>query len=135
MGSMNSYVSVYARKLMFAQLAVCGVVAGAYLIFVDLDSMFAAVYGSGIAILIGFMLQLDVLRAERQAERNAAKSMAVLYVGAAQRFIMTVVAFALGMVLLKLQPLALCVGFALAQFCYVVLVRYQHAETQTDQRV
>jgi len=51
----------------------------------------------------------------------------ILYVGAVQRFLLVLGLLVLGIALFKLDPIALCVGFALAQLSYVVGSRFKGA--------
>ena len=126
-------VSGYARKLLRLQLSVSLVAAAGYFSFTGLLAGLSALYGGAVAMLLSLMLYWDVQRAEREVRSHRTKSMSVLYVGAVQRFVMSMVLFVLGFGVLKLEPLAVCPGFALAQIAYLLLARQQRDPTQLKQ--
>jgi ATP synthase I chain len=61
------------------------------------------------------LLLRGVSRATQVAAENPGKSMTILYAGAAQRFLLVLALLGAGLALLKLHPLGVLLGFALAQ--------------------
>ncbi len=79
-------------------------------------SAFFGAFGSMISTLI---LGSGVEKASEQAIENPGKSMGMLYLGAVKRFLFVIVYFIAGIKWAELDPLALAVGFALAQLSFV----------------
>jgi ATP synthase protein I len=83
----------------------------------------SAFFGGLISVLLSYLLSRGVKRAEAIAATNPRQSMTILYIGAAQRFFIAIAAFAVGLAYLKLEPLAMFIGFAVAQLSYVLNAR------------
>lgn len=79
----------------------------------------AAGYGGAIALTNTLLSARRVRRASARAAGNAAWGTLTLYVGMVERFAFTLVAFGLGMGVLRLYPPALLLGFAAAQLGYL----------------
>jgi len=82
----------------------------------------AALCGGAIGIAATLLLSRSVKKAGRAAD-NPNAGMRILYLGAAQRFLFVLGAFAFSVAVLKLEPLALFVGFVLAQAGYFINAR------------
>jgi len=106
--------------LVALQLALVIVTALAFLLTVGGMAAQAAVYGGGVALLSTLLLGRRVLRAAELAKSAPGRETAVLYIGAVQRFVLILALFALGMGWLRLEPLPLLVGYAVAQIGYFV---------------
>lgn len=111
-----------ARKVIGAQLLVSVLVAGCFLLQGVWESL-SALYGGMASVIIALLLRRGVRRASQMATISPKKSMAILYVGAVQRFVLVLGLLALGIAGLKLNPVAVCVGFAVAQVGYLVNTR------------
>ena len=83
------------------------------------DAAIAAGYGGAVTIIATLLLGWRMLRAGRETRLDPRKSMQILYVGAAWRFLLTVALFAFGIGYFKLDPPAMIVGFMLAQLAYI----------------
>ncbi len=83
----------------------------------------SAFFGGLISVMLSYLLGRGVKRAEAVAATNPRQSMTILYIGAAQRFFLALAAFAVGLAYLKLEPLAVFIGFAAAQLAYVFHAR------------
>jgi ATP synthase protein I len=83
----------------------------------------AALYGAFTSIVLAFLLSRGVKRASEAALHDPKKSMMILYLGAVQRFVLLLVLFAIGLAVLKLDPLACLIGFGLAQLTYVIAAK------------
>ena len=105
--------------LLAIQLILVAIVAGVFLVSEGMPAAGAAAYGGAIALLSAWMLGRGVLRAAEVAKSNPGSETTVLYVGAAQRFLVVLVLFGLGMGWLGLLPVPLLVAFAIAQLGHV----------------
>lgn len=101
------------RRLLFVQLLLVLPVALGYLVIKGGDSALAAGYG-GIIALVNTLVM-----AWRVGRIGNAHAFVELYLGAGLRFALTLLLIGLGMGLLKLDPLALILGFAAAQLGYL----------------
>lgn len=117
------------RRVIRTQLLVSVLVAG---IFFALQSSWnaalSALYGGGASVIIAWFLSRGVQRASQLAVENPKKSMAALYVGAVQRFLLVLGLLVIGIAVLKLEPIALCAGFAAAQFSYLFGARHKQRQ-------
>ncbi len=83
----------------------------------------SAIYGTAVSIILACLLLWGVKRAATAAKENQNKSAVLLYIGAAQRFLLALVLFALAISVLKLDAIAMVVGFGLAQVAYLIQAR------------
>ncbi|NOZ53344.1 MAG: ATP synthase subunit I [Gammaproteobacteria bacterium] len=111
-----------ARWLISTQLLVSVLVAAFFLLKGPWQSL-SAFYGGLASICIAVLLTWGVQRATVASAENPTKGMLILYVGAVQRFLLVVGLLALGLAIIKLDPVALCVGFAVAQLSYLISSR------------
>ena len=82
--------------------------------------MLAALYGGLIALSNSLLLGRRVRNLAVPTTEDGKQAVTSLYVGALQRFVLTVLAMSAGMGLLGLDPLSLVATFAAAQIAYVV---------------
>jgi ATP synthase protein I len=120
-----------ARKVLGAQLLVTVLVAALFLLQGTWASV-SALYGGLASVIIALLLRRGIRRASQLALENPKKSMTILYVGAVQRFVLVLVLLALGLAGLKLDPVAVCVGFAVAQVGYLANSRANVKRTNAD---
>lgn len=80
----------------------------------------AALFGGAIALINTLLLARRTRRAAATAASNARWSTFVLFAGVLERFVFTLVAFGVGMGVLRLDPPALIVGFAVVQLGFVL---------------
>ena len=111
------------RRIIGFQILASVVIAIGFLIGVGAAQGRSALYGGLVAVTLTMLLSRGVRRAEVSAARNPQQSMVILYVGAVQRFVLALVAFALGLAVLKLEPMGVFIGFAAAQFSYLINAR------------
>ena len=111
------------RRIVGFQILASVVIAIGFLIGVGAAQGRSALYGGLVAVTLTVLLSRGVKRAEVSAARDPHKSMVILYVGAVQRFVLALAAFALGLAVLKLEPMAVFIGFAAAQFSYLINAR------------
>ncbi|ADE16963.1 ATP synthase I chain [Nitrosococcus halophilus Nc 4] len=101
------------RRLLVVQLFLVLPVVLAYAAIKGGESALAAGYGGGIALIN------TAIMAWRVSRTNSKRALAELYIGASIRFGGTLLLMAIGMGVLKLDPLALLLGFAAAQLGYL----------------
>lgn len=107
-----------ARRLLITQLLLVLITATAYFIAKGLGGSVAALYGGAIALLNTLISANRLRRASDVAARSANRGMMEMYIGAIMRFIATPLFVALGIAALGLDPIAIIVGFAVAQLGY-----------------
>lgn len=104
------------RRLMTAQIALIAASAAIYFATKGGSNAVAALFGGAIALLNSAISALHLRRAT--AASSSAGGMAYLYIGAVIRFVATPGLVALGIWALKLNAVAIIVGFAVAQVGY-----------------
>lgn len=108
-----------ARRLVLVQAGLVVLVVFAFFAWKGAFGAVAALFGGGIAILGTLISAWRLLRATKAAGLSARQGMAELYIGAGLRFVLTLGLMALGMGLLKLDPVGIIAGFAAAQIGYL----------------
>lgn len=111
-----------ARKVVGLQLLSSVVVAVLFL-YQDLLHAASAFYGGLASVSTALLLSRGVRRAGEAALSNPQKSLAILAVGAVQRFLLVLGLLAIGLGFFKLDPVAVIVGFGIAQISYVLSTR------------
>jgi ATP synthase protein I len=119
----NEEVTAKARNLIIFQLIAGLIVAAAFYLYKDALSAVSAIFGALTSLLSAYMLSSGVKKAERRAIDSPGKSMGVLYFGAVQRFILVVVLFIVGIKIFGLDPVAIGLGFIVAQLGFVFLFK------------
>ncbi len=112
-----------ARKVMLLQLSIAVLAAGVFGIIEGSMHAVAAFFGGLIGVSVSWLLKRGVLKAAEAAKADPGKSMVLLYLGAVQRFVLVLALFGLGLGLLKLDALAVVIGFGTAQIAYAVVMR------------
>ncbi len=111
------------RNLLLIQLVIAVVVAVAAGALYGKPWAMASLYG-GLIAAVNTLLQLWYMRrAERIAKEDAERILRTVYRCAAERIFSTIALLLIGLVALKLEPLALLVGFLAGQVA-VVLTKY-----------
>ncbi len=116
-----------ARKLTILQISIGGFVAAGFFIKGGAWLAQSAIYGALISVILTRLLSWGVGRAARAASKNKSKSVSMLYLGAAQRFLLALVLFGFGLAVIKLEPLPMIAGFCLAQAAYLIFIRMQQS--------
>jgi ATP synthase protein I len=112
-------LTLKTRKVIGLQLLIGVLVAsGFYILYTPWHGL-SVLYGTMISMLSSWWLSRGVSKAGAHADQGRSGE-AVLYVGAALRFIMVLVLFAVGLALIKLVALATVVGFVLAQLAFII---------------
>ncbi|MGH8455702.1 MAG: ATP synthase subunit I [Stenotrophobium sp.] len=121
------------RKLLMMQTVLAvGAALGMYAFRGTPAAVEAALYGGAIALVNTLLLARRTLRAAAIADKDARWSTFSLFAGMLERFLFTLVAFGLGMGMLRLGPPALIVGFAAAQLGFVLAKSKGFGEQTAD---
>ena len=107
------------KSVVSFQIIVSIVVAGLF-VFKGPWASFSALYGGIASIVVALLLSQRIKRATEAAQNNLKESMAILYIGAVQRFVLVAVFLVIGIAVIKFDPIAVCAGFALAQVSFVM---------------
>jgi ATP synthase protein I len=108
-----------SQKITATQLVMILAVVGLFSLTTDWYAGAAALYGSLIVVLNAFMQVWQLKRADRVAGLSAERNMRYLYRCAAERFLATVTLLAVGIGMLRLEPLPLLSGYIIAQIAMV----------------
>jgi ATP synthase protein I len=103
------------RFAVFAQLVLVVLVAGIFLAASGWGRAGSALFGGVIAIGNLLLLEWRRVRTERGPALSASRSIRVLYRSALERMGLVVLLFAVGLGLLRLDPLGLLTGFIAGQ--------------------
>ncbi|MDH5327276.1 MAG: ATP synthase subunit I [Gammaproteobacteria bacterium] len=114
------------RRVVGLQLLSSVVIAVLFL-FQDVLHAASALFGGLTSVSTALILSRGVRRAGEAALSDPKKSLAILMLGALQRFILVLGLLALGLGLLKLDPVAVIVGFVITQISYAVSTRSGNA--------
>jgi len=117
-----------ARTVALAQICIGGFLAAGFLLKDGVASAQAAIFGAFIAVVLSLFLGWSVARAATAAPENQKISMGMLYLSAAQRFLLAVLLFGTGLGYLKLEPLPMVITFGLVQIGYFVFLRTQRGK-------
>ncbi|MDT8383604.1 MAG: ATP synthase subunit I [Gammaproteobacteria bacterium] len=123
-----------ARRVVIVQLSMSLIVAAAFfgLSEAGLWKALAAGYGGLSSVVLALISIGGFKRANAIALSDPKQSMMILYIGAVVRFAAVIVLLGIGLGLLKLDALAVLIGFALAQASYLMSVRDRNAARSSD---
>ena len=119
-------LAVKARWVISTQLIISIIIALFFLMKGTWEAV-AALYGGFASLCITVLLLWGIKRATEAAKHDPGKSMKILYIGAVQRFVLVLGLLAMGIAAFKLDPIAICTGFALAQLSYLIGSRTKSA--------
>jgi F0F1-type ATP synthase assembly protein I len=102
-------------SLLMIQTIVTLAVAGGFFAYTRLGMAVAALYGGAIGLVVSVLLAWRMDRASRPGA-----GVAGLFLGALERMVFVIAAFAVGLAVMKLAPLALIAGFIGAEFAYYI---------------
>ncbi|MCN4143650.1 MAG: ATP synthase subunit I [Thiohalomonas sp.] len=107
------------RRLLIVQVILTLIIALSYLVLQNSDGLFAAFYGGSITLSGTLLMAWRIGRAAEVASIERQQRYIEIYIGAIQKFILTLVLMALGMGYLKLDPLAILISFAVTQLSFI----------------
>ncbi len=116
-------IEARASQVLRAQVALTLLTAGGFFLLMDGWHALSALCGGLVSLSLVLVLRRGVRRASEVAIDDKKKGMAILYIGAVQRFVLILVLFALGLGAFRLDPLAMFAGFALAQASNLISAR------------
>ncbi len=119
---MNEEIASNARRLLKTQL-LAATVAGLLFLTQGQWQALSALYGAFISLSTTLLMSRGMQLAERLAGEDMKKMQAILYGGAAVRFILVIALFLLGLAVVDLEPLATAVGFGLAHAAHLINLR------------
>lgn len=108
-----------AGRVMWAQMLIVLFIAVVFFFLQGISAVQAALYGGMMALLNTWIAGYGLRKAAQIAKQSPGREVNVLYMGAVQRFVVTLVLFVLGMAWLKLAPVPLLVAFSLSQAAYM----------------
>ena len=111
------------RRVVIAQVLVGAVLAVVLLLAFGPHRALSVMFGVLIGLSLTLLLSRSVRRAGDTAETDPKRGMILLYLGAVQRFVFLIAAFALGLAVFGLDPLVVAAGFVAAQFAQLVNAR------------
>jgi ATP synthase protein I len=129
-----------AKRVVVVQLLMTLVVAAAffgtaYAQGMSAESLWKALsagYGGLSSVVLALISIGGFKRANATALSDPKLSMMILYIGAVVRFAAVIVLLGIGLGVLKLDALAVLIGFALAQASYLMSVRDRKAAGSSD---
>ncbi|MFQ5488622.1 MAG: ATP synthase subunit I [Gammaproteobacteria bacterium] len=108
------------RRVIGLQLLISALVAAGFYVGNGPWEALSAAYGGLISVISAVLLSRGVIKAGTAVEPgDKKKSEAILYAGAALRFILVLVCFGIGLAVLKLAPLATVMGFIAVQLAFI----------------
>lgn len=141
MSPLGINLAAKARRVVFVQLLVTAVVAAVFF-GIELfsnetvnDSVWgalSALYGGLASVLLALISIGGFKRANEIALSDPHRSMMILYIGAVVRFAAVIIVLGIGLGAIKLEPMAVFIGFALAQTSYLMSVRDRKAAGSSD---
>lgn len=117
MSGIEPEIASVAKRVISFQLLSSVVVAGAFFVQ-GVWYATSALYGGLASVIIAWLMSRGFKRASQASLQNLGKSMAILYLGAAQRFLLVIILLGTGFWVFKLVPIAIISGFAIAQISY-----------------
>ncbi len=114
-----------ARSVVLTQICIGGFASAGFLLKSGVTSAQAAIFGAFIGVVLSLFLSWSVARAANAAPEKQKISMGMLYLSAAQRFLLALLLFSVGLGYLQLEPLPMVMTFGLVQIGYFVLMRMQ----------
>lgn len=107
------------RNVVLIQAALALAASAVYLYWATEFAALSALFGGGVAMLNSWLLARRLDRATAMARQDVNRGTVALYLGAVQRFVVTVAGLAVGMGILQLEPLPMVITFGVAHVAYV----------------
>jgi ATP synthase protein I len=109
------------RRLLLFQSSLVAATAAVFLVIFETFSAVSVCYGGCMAAVNALLLARCAHRDVKAPDRSPQQSLLAAYLCVVQRFLLAALLFALGLGLLKLEPLALLSGFIAGQFVMVIM--------------
>jgi len=111
---------MFIRRALLVQGVLVLVGAGLVYVVYGQANAFAVIFGGLVALANSVLLAWRMRAAKRLINTDAQQNLRMLYRTGLERFVLVVVFLALGMGVLKLDPLVLIAGFVLGQLAWLV---------------
>ena len=109
-----------SRRLIVLQVVIAVLAAVGFYFGKGAWEALSAFFGGLISVMSAVLLRYGVVRAGSAVQPgDKKKSEALLYAGAAIRFLLVLACFAIGLAVLKLAPLAMVSGFVAVQLVFL----------------
>jgi len=108
-----------AIRVIVVQTLITTIIAAGALVFYGFQPALAAVYGGGLAVVIGFFTARWVYDAGEIAQKQSRIGAAAFYRVAGRRFMIALLGFGIGFGVFKLPPVPLLLAFGLSFLGYV----------------
>ncbi len=135
MNNIDKGLAGKARRVVVVQLLMTLFVAAVFFGMSAEESLWEALsagYGGLSSVVLALISIMGFKRANALALSDPKQSVMILYIGAVVRFAAVIVLLGIGLGLLKLNAMAVFVGFALAQASYLMGVRDRKAARSPD---
>ena len=110
-------------RVVFVQTLTTLLVAAGTLIYYGQWSAVAAIYGGLLAIIVAVLTAYWIFRAGEVAQAEPQRGVGAILSVAGKRMLLTIAGLALGLAVLRLAPVPLLAGFALAYMGYLFASR------------
>ncbi len=118
MNSAGDELRIRTRRVIGLQLGIGLAIVAGFFTVKGPAAAWSAAYGGGVSVVMSLLLSRGVMLAGRM--QNARASQAVLYAGAALRFVLVLALLTVGLAVLKLAPLPVVVGFIAVQLAFML---------------
>ena len=103
------------RRLLIFQIMIVGVITAVMAVMYGVLAAKSSLFGGMIVLMNTGLMMMHEKRAAQRANDDAQRILKYVYLCAAERLVLTLVLFAIGLVALKLLPLYLLLGFIAGQ--------------------
>jgi F0F1-type ATP synthase assembly protein I len=118
LGAAGDELRAKTRRVIGLQVGIGLAVAAGFFTAADSWAAWSAGYGGLVSLILSVLLSRGVMLAGRMP--NAKMGQAILYAGAAVRFVLVLALLGAGLAVLKLAPLAVVAGFIAVQLAFVL---------------
>lgn len=118
MNSAGDELRIRTRRVIGLQLGIGLAIVAGFFTVKGPAAAWSAAYGGGVSVVMSLLLSRGVMLAGRMQDAKA--SQAVLYAGAALRFVLVLALLTVGLAVLKLAPLPVVVGFIAVQLAFML---------------
>lgn len=118
MNSAGDELRIRTRRVIGLQLGIGLAVVAGFFTVKGPAAAWSAAYGGAVSVVMSLLLSRGVMLAGRM--QNAKASQAVLYAGAALRFVLVLALLTVGLAVLKLAPLPVVAGFIAVQLAFML---------------
>ena len=119
MGLVSNKLSRCSQQILIAQLAILMLSTMTAALFYSLAHAMAVALGVSLAVINTLLARRSIERASELAYRQPDLSMVPVFTGLVQRLFVFAAGFASAVIVLKLLPLPILIGFAVAQIAYL----------------